>query len=147
MGLDFKPYPFWTCFFPRQHRISFHVNIGHVDTDYEWKLLSDLGPFYEHGVTLIPSRISKQTPNKDWVGTTYPFSNFNGVVITMSSHTVVPSSPAKGILGMDTYFQLTLHNRRNYYLFMPGLKLNHFDKSGVCFPELYKLCLPASMDK
>ena len=30
---------------------------------------------------------------------------------------------------------------------MLGLKLNHVSESGLSFPELHKLCLPAGMDK
>ena len=36
------------------------------------------GPFYQHGVTLIPVWTSNHTPNKVWDGITYPFLKPNG---------------------------------------------------------------------
>ena len=39
------------------------------------------GPFYSHGVTLIPARISNYMPGKVWDGITYPFLNLNGCTV------------------------------------------------------------------
>ena len=39
------------------------------------------GPFYQHGLTLIPSWISNHTPSKLWDEITYPFLNFNGCTV------------------------------------------------------------------
>ena len=35
------------------------------------------GPFYWHGLTLVPPWISYYMPSKTWDGITYPFPNFN----------------------------------------------------------------------
>ena len=35
------------------------------------------GPFYHHGLTLMPSWISNHMPRKVWAEITYPFPNFN----------------------------------------------------------------------
>ena len=39
------------------------------------------GPFYYHGLPLIPAWISNRMPSKVWDETTYPFPNFNGSTI------------------------------------------------------------------
>ena len=39
------------------------------------------GPFYKHGLTLIPAWISNYMPSKMWDEITYPFPNFNGCTI------------------------------------------------------------------
>ena len=39
------------------------------------------GPFYKHGLTLIPAWISNHKPCKVWDETTYPFLNFNGATV------------------------------------------------------------------
>ena len=39
------------------------------------------GPFYKHGLNLIPAWISNCTHNKVWDKTTYPFPNFNGCTV------------------------------------------------------------------
>ena len=39
------------------------------------------GPFYQHGLTLIPAWISNHMPGKMWDEITYPFLNFNGETI------------------------------------------------------------------
>ena len=39
------------------------------------------GPFYWHGLTLIPTWISYHMSRKVWVEITYPFPNFNGCTI------------------------------------------------------------------
>ena len=39
------------------------------------------GPFYEHGLTLIPAWISNHMPSKVMDGITYPFLNFNGCTV------------------------------------------------------------------
>ena len=40
-----------------------------------------LGPFYEHGLSLIPAWMSNHIPNKVWDEFTYQFPNFNGCTI------------------------------------------------------------------
>ena len=37
--------------------------------------------FYQHGLTLIPARISNHMPSKVWDKITYPLPNFNGCTI------------------------------------------------------------------
>ena len=39
------------------------------------------GPFYKHGLTLIPAWISNHMPRKVWDEITYPFLNFNGCTV------------------------------------------------------------------
>ena len=39
------------------------------------------GPFYEHGLTLIPAWISNYIHYNVWDEITYPFLNFNGVTV------------------------------------------------------------------
>ena len=39
------------------------------------------GPFYLHGLTLIPAWISNHMPSKVWDEITYPFLNFNGATV------------------------------------------------------------------
>ena len=39
------------------------------------------GPFYQHGLTLIPAWISNYIHYKEWDEITYPFLNFNGATI------------------------------------------------------------------
>ena len=39
------------------------------------------GPFYQHGLTLIPAWISNYMANKVWDEITYPFLNFNGATV------------------------------------------------------------------
>ena len=39
------------------------------------------GPFYHHGLTLIPAWISNHMPRKVWAEITYPFPNFNGCTV------------------------------------------------------------------
>ena len=39
------------------------------------------GPFYQHGLTLIPAWISNYIHYKVWDEITYPFLNFNGATI------------------------------------------------------------------
>ena len=41
----------------------------------------NLDPFYQHGLTLIPTWISNHIPSKVWDGITYPFPNFNGATV------------------------------------------------------------------
>ena len=38
-------------------------------------------PFYKHGSTLIPARISNHMPSKVWDEITYPFLNLNGCTV------------------------------------------------------------------
>ena len=39
------------------------------------------GPFYKHGLTLIPAWISNHMPNRVWGKITYAFLNFNGATV------------------------------------------------------------------
>ena len=39
------------------------------------------GPFYYHGLTLIPAWITNHLPGKVWDEITYPFLNFNGATV------------------------------------------------------------------
>ena len=39
------------------------------------------GPFYHHGLTLIPTWISNHMPRKVWAEISYPFPNFNGCTV------------------------------------------------------------------
>ena len=55
-----------------------------------WLVLQEIdetltwGPFYWHGLTLIPVWISNYTHYKMWDETTYPFLNFNGCTLEVS---------------------------------------------------------------
>ena len=40
-----------------------------------------LGPFYQHGLTLIPAWISNYIHYNVWDEITYPFLNFNGATV------------------------------------------------------------------
>ena len=40
-----------------------------------------MGPFYQHGLILIPAWISNQKPSKVWEEITYPFLTFNGCTV------------------------------------------------------------------
>ena len=48
------------------------------------------GPFYEHGLTLIPIRISKHMPSEVWK-ITYPFPNFSDVAVKIGNGEVISS--------------------------------------------------------
>ena len=39
------------------------------------------GNFYQHGLTLVSTRISKHMLSKVWDKITYPFLNFNGYTV------------------------------------------------------------------
>ena len=43
--------------------------------------LTSSGPFYKHGLTLIPAWISNHIHYKVWDEITYPFLNFNGATV------------------------------------------------------------------
>ena len=43
--------------------------------------LDPSGPFYLHGLTLIPAWMSNHTSSKVWDEITYPFLNFNGATV------------------------------------------------------------------
>ena len=43
--------------------------------------LPTIGPFYQHGFTLIPAWISNHMPSNMWDEITYPFLNFNGCTV------------------------------------------------------------------
>ena len=52
------------------------------------------GPFYSHGLTLIPEWTSNYTHYKTWDEITYPFPNFNGCAVEVGewiilSHTIL----------------------------------------------------------
>ena len=49
--------------------------------DFNYKLCDIRDPFYLHGLTLIPARISKHMPDKVWDEITYLFPSFNGATI------------------------------------------------------------------
>ena len=51
--------------------------------DCEFYLLSSSGPFYSHGLTLIPAWISNHMPSKMWDEIIYPFLNFNGATVAV----------------------------------------------------------------
>ena len=44
-------------------------------------LVSPGGPFYQHGLTLIPAWISNHMHSKAWYEITYPFPNFNSCTV------------------------------------------------------------------
>ena len=46
-----------------------------------WIFADISGPFYEHGLTLIPAWISNHMPSKVWDDITYPFLNINGATV------------------------------------------------------------------
>ena len=46
-----------------------------------WQIINTSGPFYEHGLTLIPAWISNHMSSQMWDGITYPFLNFNGATV------------------------------------------------------------------
>ena len=54
---------------------------------WELTMNNTWGPFYWHGLTLIPAWMSNHLPSKMWDEIIYPFPNFNGSTI--------------GSLGMD----------------------------------------------
>ena len=43
-----------------------------------WYIVRPLGPFYKHGLTLIPAWISNHMHRRGWDGLTYLFLTFNG---------------------------------------------------------------------
>ena len=47
----------------------------------KWVLGPFCGPFYKHGLTLIPAWISNHIHHKVWDEITYPFLNFNGATV------------------------------------------------------------------
>ena len=49
-------------------------------TNVNWLGASN-GPFYLHGLTLIPAWISNYIQYKLWDEITYPFLNFNGFTV------------------------------------------------------------------
>ena len=60
--------------------------IDYSDTEYmdsfiTTMTLSASGPFYWHGLTLIPAWITNYMPGKVWGEITYPFLNFNGCTV------------------------------------------------------------------
>ena len=63
---------FWmvTCRMPPT--VLYHPVIWSLDFTDAW------GPFYWHGLTLIPTGISNHMPSEVWDEITYPFPNFSG---------------------------------------------------------------------
>ena len=45
------------------------------------RVIYTCGPFYLHGLTLIPAWISNYDHYKVWDEITYPFLNFNGAAV------------------------------------------------------------------
>ena len=43
--------------------------------------IKTMGPFYKHGLYLIPAQISKYIHYKVWDEITYQFLNFNGTTV------------------------------------------------------------------
>ena len=52
-----------------------------VDMDGYEVLILACGPFYKHGLTVIPAWMSKHLPGKVWDEITYPFLNFNASTV------------------------------------------------------------------
>ena len=48
---------------------------------YQHNLANICGPFYKHGLTLIPAWISNYMPGKVWDEITYLFLDFNGYTV------------------------------------------------------------------
>ena len=62
------------------------TRIDYSDTEYmdsfiTTMTLSACGPFYWHGLTLIPAWITNYMPGEVWGEITYPFLNFNGCTV------------------------------------------------------------------
>ena len=74
------------------------------------------GPFYWHGLTLIPTWINNHRHNKMWDESTYPFPNLNGYTVEVWE------------------WRISSHNLLNgcNYVSMVGLNLNHFSKRSHC---------------
>ena len=79
-GLDFSAYP------KSQQASRLTTNV-HSDTTIQVPDLVDAvlyviwGPFYLHGLTLIPAWIRNHMPSKMWDEITYPLPNFNGFTV------------------------------------------------------------------
>ena len=50
--------------------------VGHKNS-----VVANSGPFYQHGLTLIPAWISNYIHYNVWDEITYPFLNFNGATV------------------------------------------------------------------
>ena len=64
--------------------ITCHPQYGFVqinDTKIRASIMGTTGPFYLHGLILIPTLISNYTHYKVWDEFTYPFPNFNGSTV------------------------------------------------------------------
>ena len=44
-------------------------------------LINSRDPFYQHGLTIIPSWINNRMPSKVWDQITYPLRNVNGCTV------------------------------------------------------------------
>ena len=53
-------------------------NLSRAGTDL---ILDIIGPFYQHGLTLIPAWMSNHMTSKVWDEITFPFLNFNGATV------------------------------------------------------------------
>ena len=104
-----SPYYIWLC--RRSETKNLHVNEILLVSFLVWwvEKLASRGPFYEHGLTLIPAWISHHMPSKMWDEITYPLTNFNGATVEVWSGWVIYP---------------TLYNGYNY-LSMLGSKLIH----------------------
>ena len=60
-----------------------YKNVWYHDTRIQTYLIhpATSGPFYLHGLTLIPAWISNHTHYNVWDEITYPFLNFNGATV------------------------------------------------------------------
>ena len=58
-----------------------HMFIFILDGDSFLLVIDTSGPFYLHGLTLIPAWISNYMPSKVWDKITYPFLNFNSCTV------------------------------------------------------------------
>ena len=81
------------------------------------------GPFYWHGLTLIPAWISNHMPSKVWGEITYPFPNFNGCTVEV----------------WEWINHFTFYNGCNYASVL-GLKLIYVSKrgTGIFLPQHQK---------
>ena len=84
-----------------------------LQSDISGSILTLRGPFYQHGLTLIPAWISNHIPSKVWDEIAYPFPNFNGRTLDV----------------WELISNFTLCNGCNH-LSMLGLKLIHVNIRG-----------------
>ena len=59
-----------------------NISVKECETDTHILIHANIsGPFYQHGLTLIPAWISNYIHYKVWDELTYPFLNFNGCTV------------------------------------------------------------------